>query len=205
MRQIFAQSLLPVLLALAALTCCATRAQSLWHDNASRAMFADRRANGVGDILTVIVSEISTANKNNETKTEKQSSWTAAVSSFLFPGFVQYKGTTPAVQYNSDLKHDGSGAINNSETIVAQISVKVMDVLPNGTLVVEGRRETSFAGEHQTIVLHGIVRPEDITPANTIPSCDVADATIQMVGKGTVTDATNKGWFTRILDKVNPF
>jgi flagellar L-ring protein precursor FlgH len=85
------------------------------------------------------------------------------------------------------------------------VTVKVMDVLPNHNLVVEGKRETSFAGEHQSIFLHGIVRPEDISPTNTISSCDVAEATIQIVGKGAVTDSTKKGWFTRILDKVNPF
>jgi flagellar L-ring protein precursor FlgH len=179
-------------------------AQSLWHDDC-KSMVADKRACGVGDILTIVVSEISSANKNNETSTEKNSSWTAAVSSFLFPGFLQYKGSTPAVQYNSDLKHDGKGAINNSEQIVAQVTVKVMDVLPNHNLVVEGKRETSFAGEHQSIFLHGIVRPEDISPTNTISSCDVAEATIQIVGKGAVTDSTKKGWFTRILDKVNPY
>jgi flagellar L-ring protein precursor FlgH len=193
------------LLALAAGLPTVVLAQSLWNDDVSRAMFADRRATGVGDILTIIVSEISSANKNNETKTEKNSSWTAAIASFLYPGFVQYKGTSPAIQYNSDLKHDGSGAINNSEVIVAQVAVKVVDVLPNHTFVVEGKRETSFAGERQTIVLHGIVRQEDISSTNTISSCNVADATIQMVGKGTVTDSQNKGWFTRILDKVNPF
>ncbi len=194
----------PALLALTGLLFTA-QGQSIWHDDTCRPMFADKRATGVGDIITIIVSEISSANKNNETKTEKNSSWTAAVSSFLFPGFVNYKGTTPAVQYNSDLKHDGSGAINNSETIVAQVAVKVTDVLPIHNFVVDGRRETSFAGERQTIVLHGIVRPEDISPTSTISSCNVADATIQIVGKGTVTDTTNKGWFTRILDKVNPF
>ena len=198
----------PMWVALLALPCCLENplpAQSLWQDDISRPMFADKRACGVGDILTIIVSEISSANKNNETKTEKNSSWTAAIASFLYPGFVQYKGSAPAVQYNSDLKHDGTGAINNTETMVAQVAVKVMDVLPNHTFVVEGKRETSFAGEHQTIVLHGIVRPEDISSTNTISSCNVADASIQIVGKGTVTDAQNKGWFTRILDKVNPF
>ena len=183
----------------------AMRAQSLWNDDLGRSMYADKRAGSVGDILTIVVSEISSANKNNATTTEKNSSWTAAIASFLYPGFVQYKGSTPAVQYNSDLKHNGTGAINNSETIVAQVAVKVMDVLPNRNLVVEGRRETSFAGEHQTIVLHGIVRPEDISPTNTISSCNIADASIQIVGKGAVTDSTSKGWFTRILDKVNPF
>jgi flagellar L-ring protein precursor FlgH len=195
------------LLALLALPACfysAACAQSLWHDD-TRPMFCDKRAAAVGDILTIIVSEISSAAKNNATTTEKSSSWTAAVSSFLFPGFLSYKGSMPAVQYNSDLKHAGTGAINNSETIVAQVAVKVMDVLPNRNLVVEGRRETSFGGEHQTIVLQGIVRPEDISSTNTISSCNVADATIQIVGKGAVTDSTRKGWFTRILDKVIPF
>jgi flagellar L-ring protein precursor FlgH len=182
-----------------------THAQSLWHDDSAQPMFADKRAAAVGDILTVVVQETSTENKNNETKTEKNSSWTAAVSSFLFPGFVQYKGSTPAVQYNSDLKHDGSGAINNSETIVAQVAVKVVDVLPNHTFLIEGRRETSFSGEHQTIILRGVVRPQDISSADTVMSYNVADATIQMIGKGAVSDTQNKGWFTRILDKVNPF
>jgi flagellar L-ring protein precursor FlgH len=180
-------------------------AQSLWRDDVSRPMFADKRASGIGDILTIVVQETSSANKNNETKTEKQSSWAAAITSFLFPGIGAYKGSMPAINYSSDLKHDGSGAINNSQTIVAQVAVKVVDVLPNHNLVIEGKRETSFSGEHQTIVLHGIVRPEDVTSTDTVMSYNVADAAISIVGKGTVTDTTNKGWFTRILDKVNPF
>jgi len=183
----------------------AVQAQSLWHDETSRPMFADKRATGAGDILTIIVQESTSANKNNQTKTEKNSSWTAAISSMLFPGWAAYKGSMPAVSYNSDLKHDGGGAINNSETMIAHIAVKVMDVLPNHNLVVEGKRETSFSGEHQTIVLHGIIRPEDVTAANTVLSYNVADATISIVGKGAVTDTQRKGWFTRILDKVIPF
>jgi flagellar L-ring protein precursor FlgH len=180
-------------------------AQSLWHDDSARPIFADKRATGIGDILTVVVQESSTATKNNETKTEKNSSLTAQITSFLFPGFLSYKGSMPAVQYNSDLKHDGTGAINNSEAIIAQVAVKVVDVLPNGNLVVEGKRETAFAKEHQTIVLHGIVRPEDIQSGNTVLSYNVADATISITGHGTVSDTTRKGWFTQIWDKVNPF
>jgi flagellar L-ring protein precursor FlgH len=183
----------------------AAQAQSLWRDDVVRPMFADKRGANIGDIITIVVQETTTASKNNETKTEKNSGLTAAVSSFLYPGFLQYKGSMPAVQYNSDIKHDGTGAINNSETIVAHVAVKVMDVLPNHNLVIEGRRETSFSSEHQTIVLHGIVRPEDIGSDNTVLSQNVADATIQIVGKGTVTDSQRKGWFTQIWDKVNPF
>ena len=180
-------------------------AQSLWHEDTVRPMFADKRAMSIGDILTIVVSDTTAMTKNNETKTSKQSSWTAAVSSFLFPGFVQFKGTTPAVNYNSNLKHDGSGAINNSQSLVTHVAVKVIDVLPNQNLVIEGKRETSFSGEKQTVTLHGVVRPEDVAYGNTIASDNIADASIQITGKGTVSDAQNKGWFTRVLDKVNPF
>jgi flagellar L-ring protein precursor FlgH len=78
-------------------------------------------------------------------------------------------------------------------------------VLPNKSLVIEGKRDTSFGGEHQTIILHGVVRSEDVTAANTVLSYNVADATISIVGEGSVTDTTKKGWFSRILAKVNPF
>jgi len=183
--------------------------QSLWHDDASRSMFADKRAASVGDIITIIVSETSSASKKNETKTEKNSSLSAAITSFLYPqsagGFLSHKGKMPAMSYNSDLKHDGSGNIDDSETVVAKIAVRIVDVLPNRNLVVEGKRETAFSGEHQTIVLRGVVRSDDVASDNTVFSYNVADATIQIIGKGTVTDSQNKGWFTRVWDKLNPF
>jgi flagellar L-ring protein precursor FlgH len=186
-----------------------SRAQSLWRDDVSRSMFADKRGAGIGDILTIAVQETSTANKNNATTTERQSSWTAAITSFLFsPGAssaLTKGGQLPAVAYNSDAKHAGTGAINDSETIVAQIAVRIIDVLPNGNFVIEGKRQTSFSGEQQTIILRGVVRSDDVSSANTVLSYNVADATIQIIGKGTVTDSQNKGFITRALDKINPF
>jgi flagellar L-ring protein precursor FlgH len=186
-----------------------TFSQSLWHDEVSRPMFADKRATSVGDIITIVVSETSTASKNNATSTEKKSSLSAAILSFLYPpsasGLLTKKGTMPVINYNSDIKHDGSGSINNSETVVAKIAVRIVDVLPNHNLVVEGRRETAFSGEKQTIVLRGTVRQDDVTSANTVFSYNVADATIQIIGRGTVTDTQRKGWFTRIWDKLTPF
>ena len=185
------------------------QSQSLWRDDVSRPMFADKRGVGVGDILTVVVQETSTANKNNATTTERQSSLSAAITSFLYSpgasGLLTKGGQLPAMAYNSDHKHAGTGAINDSESIVAQVAVQIVDVLPNGNLVIEGKRETSFSGEHQTIILRGVVRAYDVASNNTVLSYNVADATIQIIGKGTVTDSTNKGWFTRILDKINPF
>lgn len=189
---------------LAALLPVVCQAQSLWHDDVAKPMYADKRASNVGDIITIIVQENTTAKKNNETKTERSSSLSSAVSSFLIPGLNINQGQLPAIAYNSDHKHDGAGAINNSETMIAHVAVKVIDVLPNKNLVIEGKRETAFSGERQTITLRGIVRAEDVTVNNTVLSYNVADATIQIVGKGTVSDSTKKGWFNRIWDKINP-
>ena len=205
MKKIIPENKIVLAASLLAIISSTGHAQSLWREDSVRPMFADKRAMAVGDILTIVVSESTAMTKNNETKTSKQSSWAAAVTTFLFPGFAQFKHTTPAVNYNSTLKHDGSGAVNNSQTIVTHVAVKVIDVLPNQNLVIEGKRDTAFSGEHQTVTLHGIVRPEDVMYGNTIASDNIADASISISGKGTVSDATNKGWFTRVIDKVNPF
>jgi len=189
---------------LAALLPAVSYSQSLWHDDTAKAMYADKRASSVGDIITIIVQENTTAHKNSETKTERSSSLSAAVTSFLMPGLSVNPSSLPAVAYNSDHKHDGSGAINNSETMIAHVAVRVIDVLPNKSMVIEGKRETAFSGERQTITLRGIVRAEDVTFNNTVLSYNVADATIQIVGKGTVSDSAKKGWFNRIWDKINP-
>jgi len=197
--------------AIAALTLLAVpaRPQSLWHSETSKSMYADKRASGVGDIITILVQENSTASKNNETKTQKSSSLSEAITSFLYSpgasGLLTKGGQLPTMAYNSSSKHDGSGSINNEENIIARIAVRIVDVLPNRNFVVEGKRETSFGGEHQTIILRGVVRSDDVSSANTVYSFNVSDATIQIIGKGTITDSQRKGWFTRLWDKINPF
>lgn len=185
------------------------QSQSVWNDSASKSIVADKRSLNIGDIITISISEASTANKNNTTATERKSSLSAAITAFLYPagatGLLTKSGQLPAMAYNSDAVHSGNGAISDSETIVARIAVRIIDVLPNGNLVVEGKRDTSFSMEHQTIVLRGIVRPDDVQSDDTVFSYNVADATIQIIGKGTVSDGQDKGWFTRIWDKINPF
>lgn len=100
---------------------------------------------------------------------------------------------------------DGGGQINNSEKIAARIAVRIIDVLPNNTLVIEGTRKVSFSGETQDAVLRGIVRVEDVMANNTIYSYNIAEATIKYVSSGTITDNQKKGWFTRVWEKVTPF
>lgn len=185
------------------------RADSLWTHGRAKAACSDKRAAGIGDILSIVVQETSTASKDNSTKTSKSTGVDASISSFLYgpeaSGLLTQKGKYPALKFNAKSDFDGGGQINNTEKIVARVAVAVIDVLPNGNLVVEGRRMTSFSGETQEAILRGTVRPADIGANNTVFSYHVADASIKFMGKGTVTDAQKKGWFTKLWDKLTPF
>lgn len=184
-------------------------AQSLWQDRTSISMVSDKRAHAVGDILTIIVQESNTASKDNSTKTAKGSGVDASINTFLYSpaasGLLTKGGQLPALKYSSKQDFSGGGQINNSERITARIAVRVVDVLPNGNLVIEGTRQTSFAGETQDAILRGVVRGEDVQSNNTVFSYNVADATIRYVSKGSVSDSQRKGWFTKIWDKITPF
>jgi flagellar L-ring protein precursor FlgH len=184
-------------------------AQSLWHDGVSKPMYSDKRASRVGDLITIVVQENTTANKDNTTSTSRKASMDAAITAFLYSpgasGLLTKGGQLPALKYNAANTFDGGGTIKNSEQIVAQVTVRVIDVLPNGNMLIEGMRETSFGGEKQNIVLRGLVRSEDVAANNTVFSYNVADAKIQIIGRGTISDSQRKGWFTRIWDKLTPF
>ena len=198
-----------VIAAVALLAVSAVRADSLWHEETTRSMFADKKAFAIGDLLTILVQENSTATKDNSTKTAKKSGADASIATFLYSpaasGLLTHNGQMPALKFNASSDFDGGGSINNKEQLIAKIPVRVVDVLPNQNLVVEGTRHTSFSGETQDIVLRGVVRTEDIAANNTIFSYNVADATIRFINKGTVTDSQRKGWFTRLWDKITPF
>ena len=183
--------------------------QSLWKDGAAQSMVADKRATHVGDILTIIVQENNTASKDQNTRTSKESGLNAAIETFLYSPdaskLLTHNGKMPAIKLNSKQNFEGGGRISNAEKVTARIAVRVIDVLPNRNLVIEGTRQIAFSGETQDAVLRGVVRSEDIAANNTVFSYNVADATIRYISKGTVTDNQRKGWFTKIWEKVTPF
>jgi len=184
-------------------------AQSLWKESTARSMVADKRAHAVGDVVTILVQESSTATKDNSTSTEKKAALDASIATFLYSpaasSLLTQKGAMPAMKWSSDHSFNGGGKINNSETIDARIAVRVVEVLPNANLVIEGTKKTSFSGETQDAVLRGVIRQEDITANNTVYSYNVADVTLKYVSKGSVSDAQRKGWLTKVWDKVSPF
>jgi len=198
----------------ASLLCLAgtrSSADSLWTSpaNPERSMFADRKATQRGDILTVVVSETAATQSSQSKKSNKSSSIDAGVSQFLFPpalsGLGTKSGALPATKLASSSDSAGGGEINNTQSLSARAAVTVADVLPNGNLVIEGVRVVTFSGETQYVVLHGVVRPDDISSLNTISSTNIADARVQFISEGSLTDAQKKGWLTKIYDTVRPY
>src|SRR5688572_26514999 len=128
-----------------------THGQSLWQEGAARSMVADKRARQAGDILSILIQESNTANRQNNTATKKQSAIDASLQTFLYSpaasGFLTKGGQLPALKAAAAQSFEGGGQINNSEKITARIAVRVIDVLPNNNLVIEGTRKVSFSGE----------------------------------------------------------
>lgn len=184
-------------------------ADSLWLEGAEHSLVADKIARGVGDIITVVVQENNTTSKDSSTKTGRQDSVDASISSFLYspsaPSFLTHKGKMPSMGYSGKNNFQGSGAIANSETITHRFGVRVVDVLPNRNLIVEGLRQTSFSQESQTVILRGTLRVDDIAPNNTVFSYNLADVTIKFENSGVVSAAQKKGWFSRAWDVLAPF
>ena len=197
-------------LALFILQLTTSGADSLWkQDAAPTSMFADKKAHRVGDIVTVVIQENNGTSRNNNTTSSRTSGINASISSFLYPagasGLLTKNGKLPAMSMTGANTFNGGGTIANQETIAAQIAVKVIDVLPNGNLVLEGRRQTAFSGEKLEAVLRGTVRCDDVTSTNTVFSFNIADASIQYISHGALSDNQRRGWFTTVWDKYSPF
>jgi flagellar L-ring protein FlgH len=164
--------------------------------SAAASLFTDNRAHNVGDTLTITIQENASASSTAETKTSKSDSATFG------PGIGPILRQLGTFGLSGNGTSDGQGSTNRTDTLSAQITVTVKDVLPNGNLSVEGKRRVGMNSETQEITLTGIVRPQDITPANTVPSPLVADAQIKFSGKGPVGDKQREGIISKLFKLV---
>ena len=193
-----------LLLALAAVALPA-RAGSLWPATGARNLVSDHKAGGVGDVLTILISESANSQSSQSTSTKRDSTIQDALQQFLFPGRGSHNGAMPGIGATGTATYAGSGDVTNSQTLSARAAVTVTDVLPNGLFVIEGVRVVTFSGETQYVVLRGVVRPDDIGSDNTVLSTNVADARIEFHSEGSITDAQKQGWLSKVYDKLRPF
>ena len=158
-------------------------------------LFTDARAHNAGDILFVTITESTTAQSSANTKFSQDENASLFGGSGLFKTI--FNGLT--LSANQSRGGNGSGQTTRSGSLVTALSVTVKEVLPNGTLRIEGARNVFINSENQRVVFSGLVRPEDITRDNTIPSTLVADASIRYDGKGIVGGTQKPGILTRIF------
>ena len=188
----------------------AAQSGSVWPADGAgqRGMYADRKACRAGDILTVVVAESAAATSSQSKKTSRESSVEDAVNQFLFSAansrFGTLRGELPSTSVAGSAGYSGGGEIANTQTLTSRAAVLVTDVLPNGNLVIQGVRVVTFSGETQYVVLHGLVRPDDISSANAVFSTNIADARVEFVAEGNLTDAQKRGWLTKLYEKLRP-
>ena len=184
-------------------------AGSLWTStgNNERSMYADRKACRVGDIITVVVSEDAAQSSSQSKKTSSTSSTDAAVKQFLFANSKMgtHNGGLPGINFGGTNTFSGGGEVSNKQSLTARAAVLVSDVMPNGNLVIEGARKVTFSGETQHLVLHGIVRPDDISAANTVSSSSIANVRLEFVSAGDLSNANKRGWLSKLYEMLRPF
>jgi flagellar L-ring protein precursor FlgH len=186
---------------------------SLWQEENGRAyLYEDLRAMRAGDVLTIRIDEKHKGSKSADTAAQREST----IHNGLVGTGMGYLGL-PGIRVSDEMrrgfgidgfannKFTGKGATSREGTLTGTISVIVTEVLPNGDLRIEGRREVTVNSEKQLMTIGGVVRRVDVDTKNTVLSSAIADAKIEYSGLGVLDDVQRPGWFIRILDWIYPF
>ncbi|HLX02569.1 MAG TPA: flagellar basal body L-ring protein FlgH [Trinickia sp.] len=166
-------------------------AENLYQPDTYQSLTADRRASQPGDIVTILVYENSSASNAADTSTNTNFNVSGSVSTL-------YAGNNRA-QAGAGDNYGGKGQIQRSGRLLAHLSATVIEVQPNGDLIVAGDQQIDVNGEKTSIRLKGRVRPIDIAQNNTVLSTRLADAQIDYTGDGFITDRTRPGLIPRFF------
>ena len=170
-------------------------AESLWAsgNGATRSMFADRKAQNIGDILTIVIDEKTTTSSNKSMSNAKSGKQTLAAGSGIFDFLAA------ATASGSD-SFSATGKATDTNTVSGKVTVTVIEVQPNGNMVVEGTQSIWQNRDEHKITLRGVVRQDDILGNNTVSSSLVADATLKFDGKGPLNAKQRQGILTQVFN-----
>jgi flagellar L-ring protein precursor FlgH len=192
------------------------RMNSLWQTG-SKAFFKDQRACKIGDLITVNVGIDNQESTSITPSISRDSSLNTSATSFLglqgkmasaIPGTLSADLASNKGQWlgtGSKPSHSGSGKYDLADKIKFQVAATIIQVLPNGNMVVKGRTEIKLLNEIREIELTGIVRRSDIGSDNSITSDKVAELRIVYAGRGDISDVANKPWGHKVVDNIMPF
>lgn len=169
------------------------------------AFFRDQRASRVGDIVTIRINISDNAKVDNSTSRSRTGSESGGVAALLGLEKILPGDPSRVIDTNSASRSGGSGNTARSEEINMTMAGSVVDVLPNGNLLIRGRQEVRINFELRELVVTGTIRPEDIARDNSIRHSQIADARISYGGRGQLTDAQQARWGQQIYDALFPF
>lgn len=160
---------------------------SLWSAaNALGDLSSDYRARNVNDTIVVQVSVQTTAAQSGNVDSQRAFTTASAITGIV--GVVP-KGTNPLLNANSSTTLKGQGSTASNTTFSTSLTGQIIAVLANGNMVIEAERQIAMNNQHEDLVIRGIVRPGDISSANTIPSSSLSNLEIEMKGKGIISDS----------------
>lgn len=169
------------------------RAESLYSEGTYHALAADTKAYRAGDAITVLVYENSSATSSADTSTKRGNNLNAGINSTLIG-----KQLNGSVAVGGDF--DGGGSTQRSNKLLATLTVTVREVLPDGDLRIAGTQLLTLNGEQQKVTIEGRVRPQDISTDNVVLSTRLADAHIDYVGDGDLSDRQRRAWWRKAMD-----
>lgn len=192
-------------------------ANSLWNDSIN--LFEDRKARRLNDLVTINIVESLSGSGTADTSTSRDSSGDYQLANLfgmqrdfgihnlplIKNAFGDSDSFDPTVKGSAKSVFKGKGDTNREGELIATITAKVVEVMPNGNLLLEARKELTINEEMQILVLRGMVRPDDIAMNNIVMSNKIADAQVYYVGDGVIQDKQKPGWLVRGLDKIWPF
>ncbi|MCA1409966.1 flagellar basal body L-ring protein FlgH [Bradyrhizobium sp. NBAIM20] len=176
--------------------------RSTWDDGTD--LYRDPRARRTGDVVTVIISMQDKAKLDNKTGRSRDSQVKFGLDWLMdIAGWNDTGSANANLSTNTQIK--GNGQIDRTEDIRLSIAAVVTDVLPNGNMMISGSQEFRVNTEMRVLKVGGIVRPRDISRANTISYDKIAEARVSYGGRGNLSDVQQPGWGHRIYDAVAPF
>lgn len=167
-------------------------------------LFEDLRPRRPGDILTIVLNEQVSATKSSQANASRQGSTDLDMDAVTWPlsQIGQIQGQAFDISGGNDFS--GSGDARASNTFTGNITVTVVDVMPNGNLRVRGEKQIQINQGIEYIRFSGVVNPRTISGANTVPSTTVADARIEYIGDGYINEAQTMGWLQRFFLNISP-
>ena len=176
---------------------------SIYQASYNRPLFEDRKARYVGDTLTVKITESTSASTKSDTQAQRSDTVNASISNMANVPGKSLLGL--GVTGSSSTNFSGKGEDVNNNAFNGSMTVTVIEVLPNGNLLVSGEKQLAIGRQQEFVRVSGVVNPAYVDASNTVPSSQIADARIEYKSAGFVNEAQVMGWLARFFLSVLPF